>query len=82
MAVKKVVQVTSKCSIVHVLARDFNVNVQYLDRRWWELRPRMQVNIPYKTLHEMVSIQGKVLRHFINSGYSPSIHMRMADVDT
>lgn len=73
----KTVQVTSKHSFIHVIAREFKVNVKFMDRRWWELRPRMRVDIPYKSLSDMVKIQNRTLQLFSMTGYRPGIHMKI-----
>lgn len=76
----KVVQVTSKHSFIHVIAREHSANVQFLDRRWWEFRPRMRVNIPYRDLSHMVKIHRNVMTAVIERGYSPGVQVKVISV--
>lgn len=78
----KAIEIVTKSSLVHVIAREFNTNVLFLDRRWWELRPRMQVTIPVKDDEHMIRVQKRVLHEVVLRGYSPGIHMRMENVET
>lgn len=78
----KAVQVTSKSSLIHVIGNQFKVNVEFLDRRWWELRPRMRVTIPVENDYQMIKVQGRVLDQIILRGYSPGIDMRMVNVES
>lgn len=76
----RAVRVTSKSAFIHTLASRFKVNVEFLDRRWWEFRPRMQVTIPVVDDHDVLNIQGKVLREIHLYGYRPDINMRIINV--
>lgn len=78
---QRVVEVTSKHSFIHVVGKEFGVNVEFLDRRWWEFRPRMKVNIPYSDLWELGRIQERVLNQVHLYGYGPYIHIRLTSVD-
>lgn len=76
---QRVVQATSKHSIIHVIAREFGVSVEFLDRRWWEFRPQMRISIPWKTLFELSEIQRTIRAEVRHRGYSERyVHVRIS----
>lgn len=79
---KQAVEVTTKHSFIHTIARDYGVSVEFLDRRFWELRPRMRATIPVRDDKHLIKVQREVLRYVIERGYSPAIHLRMVNVET
>lgn len=78
----RAVQVTSKSAFIHTLAKRFDVNVEFLDRRWWEVRPRMQINVPVVDEYDVLKIQGSVLKEIRLYGYRPDVDMRMMNAES